>query len=170
MHLRVFNFLFLMKLGVKCHNFVAWRPKIGFLFLLFEIQNAYAIFFTMCLPKGNLFVYLKFSWILSLEMPKPFCFWVTNLFVLQTCILCLGNQNPIFALNFQYEGLDSSNDSFQNQIVEYFLVNLTYCTKSHSHPLSLLLFVINKFLIIFGVLNFLFTKSKCKWQRLKHSI
>jgi len=36
----------------------------------------------------------------------------------------LGNQNPIFALNFQYEGLDSSNDSFQNQIVEYFFTEL----------------------------------------------
>jgi hypothetical protein len=36
----------------------------------------------------------------------------------------LENQNPIFSLNFQYEGLDFSNDSFQNQIVEHFFNEL----------------------------------------------
>jgi len=36
----------------------------------------------------------------------------------------LGNQNPIFALNFQYKGLDSSNDNFWNQIVEHFFSEL----------------------------------------------
>jgi hypothetical protein len=59
---------------------------------------------------------------------------------------------------------------FITKLLNIALMNLTCCTKNHSHPLYLLLFVINKFLIIFRVLNFLFTKSKYKWQRLKHSI
>jgi hypothetical protein len=85
---------------------------------------------------------------------KPCC--SSNLYFM------LGNQNPILALNFQYEGLDSSNHSFQNQIVERFFSELDLLHQKPYHPLSLLLFVINKFLIISGVLNCLFTKSMCK--------
>ncbi len=65
----------------------------------------------------------------------------------------LGNQCPIFPLDFEFEGLDSWNYSFQNQTP---IKNLSELDLLHQEPQSLTLFVSicnldNKFLIIFGV-------------------